>query len=85
MPYICDKCGNIFRSKYNLDRHINKKISCIEDSNKTDIIAENNVVDTTNEFSCKYCSKTFTRFDNLERHIEDKRCKILKIEEEKIN
>jgi len=30
------------------------------------------------DFFCEYCNKIFSRRDNLKRHIEDKRCKILK-------
>jgi uncharacterized Zn-finger protein len=73
MSYSCSKCNTVFKSKFNLDRHMNRKMSCITNDQSNAL-----------ECMCKYCNKTFARMDNLEKHIEDKRCKILKIEDEKI-
>ena len=71
----CDKCGNYFSGKYELNRH-QKSSKCASNSKTTKKI----------EFSCIHCKKKFGRKDVLSRHL--KICKkkpITKISNSKVN
>jgi L-fucose mutarotase/ribose pyranase (RbsD/FucU family) len=58
--FECDKCKQIFTSKFSLDRHIEKKISCT----------------TVTKYQCKICNKYFKRNETLKEHTLNKNCKI---------
>ena len=60
MKYICEKCDMEFNQKSNYERHINKKIPCVEE--------EKTLYDIQNR-TCIYCQKLFTYKKNLTRHI----------------
>lgn len=66
----CDKCNRIFASKYNLDRHMKRKIPC----NEKDI----------KKFECVYCYNDFSTNGNLKRHLKKCKVKISKEKEEKL-
>ena len=57
--FACEKCGNTFSSKYNLERHVNRKTPC------EPIIEKKRELD----FSCVYCNREFSRKQNLRRHM----------------
>jgi hypothetical protein len=50
--YQCYKCDKIFNTKFNLNRHLNRKIPC--NKNK--------------EFKCVTCLKNFSCNQTLEKH-----------------
>jgi len=58
--FECYKCKQIFTSKFSLDRHIEKKISCT----------------TVTKYQCKICNKYFKRNETLKEHTLNKNCKI---------
>ena len=68
--YTCEKCNKEFNYKYNYKRHINRKYSCVKNTDD-------------NSFKCEYCNNTFTTKGNLTRHIKN-RC-IVKESQELIN
>jgi hypothetical protein len=73
VEYECDKCHKKFDHKGNYDRHISKKISCLES-----IKYKNNNGD--NKFVCNICNIEFNKKYNLQRHLLD-RCGIKKSEQ----
>jgi DNA-directed RNA polymerase subunit RPC12/RpoP len=56
--YICHICGKDFETKGNMDRHLNKKYSCV--SVKIE------------KYKCNNCGKVFDKKSNLDRHINKK-------------
>jgi hypothetical protein len=66
--YKCSVCDYESDKKYNVEKHINKKLSCGEGV-KT--IIENKV-----NYLCEYCNKKSTNKSNLSRHL--KTCKVKK-------
>ena len=56
VTHQCSYCSKTFQKKSNLDRHLNKKNSCIGDDNPN--------------LKCKHCGKHFCRKDSLNRHIK---------------
>lgn len=59
--YNCEKCGNSFVNKGNLNKH--RKLNCK--------INQNNKKDEIKSFVCINCSKYFVRKDTLNRHIKE--------------
>ena len=55
----CSKCGKIFKNKYALFRHANRKTSC---------------VDNENIYKCDNCSYKCKRKSLLDNHIKKKKC-----------
>ena len=58
MTYSCEKCGKIFRDKFNYTKHINRKNSCIK----------------TNKNTCSNCGKKFARYGGLKYHTDHNVC-----------
>ncbi len=54
--FVCSKCKKVFHSKYNLERHINRKTPC----------------DYSVELKCDKCGKEFSTKFNYGRHIKRK-------------
>lgn len=67
---ICNKCGKQFKYKSVYDKHLKNKNDCSLRMSKE-------------EKECEYCFKTYSRSDNLRRHL--KTCKKKKKEEEMEN
>ena len=54
MPeYICNKCTKSFCKKSSYDCHVNRKFSCVKD---------------TNELNCIHCNKIYSTKYNLKIH-----------------
>ena len=66
--YICNKCQKSFANNRNLKRHMN---NCNVGVGGSKTIKQNN-------FKCKHCGYLFTRKDSLTKHINKKRCKVIK-------
>ena len=60
----CKKCGKTFNNIYNLNRHLEKSLNCVN-GNKSKI----------NYYTCNMCNKMFTRNDSLKKHYDRNRCK----------
>jgi hypothetical protein len=95
VKYNCEVCGKCFGQKSHWVRHTqNKKFPCEKNEfikeevlggippkplkplkNKNEIPIENN----EKSFCCEYCFKSFTRHDNLKRHISNDKCEILRL------
>jgi len=69
VEYNCDKCGKKFDHKGNYKRHLIKQKPC-KPIKKIDKPKKN-------KYQCKYCNKTYTRNDSLNRH-QKSRCKVIK-------
>jgi len=87
--YKCNKCNKEFNHRGHYDHHVYKrKKSCIK--NNSSIIPHKTSIKTQKipqKFKCLNCDKSYTRKDNLTRHIngyckstKDKKIKILKNE-----
>jgi DNA-directed RNA polymerase subunit RPC12/RpoP len=96
MVYTCARCGDTFKTKYYLDRHLSKKQLC-ELKLGVNVLPIKEINNASN-IMCQYCNQRFTRIDNLTRHLDkckmkgvDKQAKFfkealheLKIDQEKI-
>ena len=60
MTYVCERCDKKFYDKSHLDNHLNRKIPCLVNNNKTD---------PTNNNYCEECDKYFSRPYTLKRHM----------------
>jgi hypothetical protein len=58
--FECEKCKQVFISKFSLERHFEKKISCL----------------TSTKYQCKICNKYFKHNQTLKEHTLNKSCKI---------
>ena len=85
-PYKCDICNKYYKSKNSLGNHnrIFHPKKCIKssqktlkssiDTQKTSFVTQKTSKNTRNlNLNCRYCSKTYSRTDNLKRHM--KNCK----------
>lgn len=86
--YKCNSCNTNFTTKSNLNRHMKTNFVCkstepskslknSEKLSKNHSKSLKNVVMTSKslkKYCCKYCNKSYTRIDNLHRHI-NKFCK----------
>lgn len=63
--FNCHLCSEIFKSKFNLERHINKKNKC----------------NIATPFQCKYCNKYFKLKKNLIEHEDKNTCDHIQKEE----
>jgi uncharacterized Zn-finger protein len=72
--YKCSICDYESDKKYNVEKHINKKISCGE--------GVKTIIEGKINYLCEYCKKKSTNKSNLTRHL--KTCKVKKenLEEE---
>ena len=72
----CDRCQKTFKYTYLLDRHNNNKNICqsISETNEG-MIKTNDYIMKETKYKCDYCFKSYTRKDNLTRHMKD-RCKL---------
>jgi hypothetical protein len=86
--YTCQKCNKNFKQKSHWDSHVkNKKHPCVEYLPK--IISgaapepgssESKVL--KKDITCQYCKKVFKYNKNLNRHIGEHRCEILKLQKQ---
>jgi hypothetical protein len=82
--YKCEKCLKIFGNKKDhYERHLNKKKSCIKTNNLIKIETphllnyapemltnkEKNNIELIKTFNCEYCSRSFVKKFNLNRHL----------------
>jgi hypothetical protein len=84
MPHNCENCGKSFEKKANLEYHLNKKNSCLNDE-IPNIMKDSNISTDENisqdefreyikKLECFRCDQKFSRKDNLIRHLK-KKCK----------
>jgi hypothetical protein len=80
VEYKCDQCSKIYNNKYDFNRHLNRKNPCELKLSSLDeepqITSENKITSSVSEveassteLSCDFCKKTYTRKDNLNRHL----------------
>lgn len=72
MNYTCDRCGYEFIQKNDYVRHLNKKKTCPAVKSNVSTSDLLKMLSNTN-LSCEYCGKTFTYYQNCQRH--QKTCK----------
>jgi hypothetical protein len=91
--YICNICSKIFNKKSNYLTHISNKKKPCKDYEKINYEKINyekinyekinyekiNYENIVKNYKCNFCSKTFSRVDNLKRHLIE-RCKVRKEE-----
>jgi hypothetical protein len=80
--YICGVCGKKFNLRGNYERHMRRKIPCINKTPLNDMALIEIKNEIMEDLKCIYCNEIFTRKYNLIRHIES-RCKIKTKHEEK--
>ena len=68
----CPRCHKIFRDKYILNRHINKKNLCREKEEEKEI--EKEKIEQQEQYKCQYCCKLFDNKYVKIRHEES--CKL---------
>lgn len=76
VDYTCPQCGRTFDKKSNYTKHLNRVYSCKTEisTNETAIISINSDAENLKNIQlkkhvCPQCSKSFTRADNLNRHL----------------
>ena len=57
MPFICPKCQHVFSAKEKLDKHLNRRVPCV-----------NEELDD-NSIRCKFCNNKFATQSSLNRHL----------------
>ncbi|GFX18408.1 c2H2-type domain-containing protein [Trichonephila clavipes] len=82
--YTCNICGKNFATNYVLKRHTlqvhekNAVLQCADCSKKfvreRDLKRHRDSVHSTEKITCKFCYTSFTRKDNLLKHLNNKRC-----------
>ncbi|GFX24780.1 c2H2-type domain-containing protein [Trichonephila clavipes] len=82
--YTCNICGKNFVTNYILKRHTlqvhekNAVLQCADCSKKfvreSDLKRHRDFVHSTEKITCKFCDTSFTRKDNLLKHLNIKRC-----------
>ncbi|GFT43821.1 uncharacterized protein TNCV_2547781 [Trichonephila clavipes] len=82
--YTCNICGKNFVTNYVLKRHTlqvhekNAVLQCADCSKKfvreRDLKRHRDSVHSTEKITCKFCYTSFTRKDNLLKHLNNKRC-----------
>ena len=71
--YYCDKCNRVYTSYQSLWNHNKKKHNTNIPLNTSQVTVFNSNTTQSNsvkQLNCTYCNKTFTRKDNLNRHIK---------------
>ena len=51
MPFSCEKCKKIFRDKYNLNTHLNRKNPCVSIDTSGVIIINNSIINNVNNIT----------------------------------
>ena len=59
--FECEKCKQVFSTRFSLERHNQKKLSC----------------STVTKYQCKQCNKYFKYNVTLKEHIHNKSCKVI--------
>jgi hypothetical protein len=80
---VCLRCNKIFETKFNFQRHKNRKNQCLKITPKNNEITlknNENINSINNNLTCNYCSKVFCRKDVLKKHFN--RCKKKKQKDE---
>ncbi|GFW94136.1 hypothetical protein TNCV_1978761 [Trichonephila clavipes] len=82
--YTCNICGKNFVTNYILKRHTlqvhekNAVLQCADCSKKfvreSDLKRHRDSVHSTEKITCKFSDTSFTRTDNLLKHLSNKRC-----------
>ena len=63
--FICKICFKSFNRKYNYERHLSRKIKCLQ----TPVPAKTKI-NKSKRLICKYCKKSFTNNSSMSRHIK---------------
>jgi len=63
--FTCEYCGSVLKSISNLNQHKKTAKSCLLIQSKDKYIPE-----SSNNFTCKYCEKEFTKKFNYELHLQ---------------
>jgi len=83
VEYKCNQCNKLFKLKGDYTRHINRKTPCNINCKNLHVNLqkpacknpiEEGKVQKINPLQCIFCGRTFTRKDNLNKHITE-RCK----------
>jgi hypothetical protein len=85
--YTCDKCKKEFYQKSNYDKHLQRKLPCIQTTTFQPPIPtitpptfkkEVNNNEQKSKLQCNYCKKLYARVDVLNKHINGGHCKVKK-------
>jgi hypothetical protein len=87
--FMCIKCNKQFTCNRNLKNHYNRKNNCCENNNIntsqnltiTHKTSQKKIENDDKKNICHYCNESFSRIDNLNRHI-NKFCKVKKEQEQ---
>ncbi len=60
--FICNICGHSFNKLFNLNKHLNKPISC-------DPVIRKNVMKENRKRPCQYCGTKLSTQQSLNRHL----------------
>jgi len=73
--YNCPICNKVFFRYTHWENHLSRKSSClkpfIEEDLNINTTNTDNINTTTNLNKCKYCNKEYSRYDSLQRHINN--------------
>ncbi len=78
----CVKSKNNFKEDVGVKEEIKEELGVKEEikvKNKEEI--ENKVISENKKICCRFCLKSFTRSDNLKRHINNEKCEVIRLQE----